>query len=164
MKDPNTFETERGHTMRLKVKMILRLVGPISALALFAVSCGGSGSSGSPTSPSTPTSASTPVGATLTITDAGVSSALLRISLNERVQVINNSSTTHEMQSSPHPTHSDCPPMNQPGVLPPGGSGFTAAFTLAGTCGFHDNLDDTNTSLQGQLLVGVDQPGGTPGY
>ena len=132
-----------------KLRSIAWLVGAVS-MAVWLDGCGSS-----PTSPSDTT---TP---TITITDAGVSPAQLRISVGDRVLIINNGQSIHELQSDEHDVHLDCPPMNQPGVLNPGGgSGFTDAFTLAGTCGFHDhrNPPPGGASFQGFVLVNVNEP------
>ena len=102
---------------------------------------GGGGDGGDPAPP------------VLTVTDAGVSPTEIRISPGERVQVVNNSSRVHQIQSNPHPIHTDCPPLNEPGRLEPGASGFTDVFTQAGNCGFHDHLDPVNASLQGLIVI-----------
>ena len=98
----------------------------------------------------------------VTITDAGVEPSELRISVGQRVQIVNNSSRVHQIQSDPHPIHTNCPPLNQPGRLAPGDSGLTAAFTEAGSCGFHDHLSPVNRSLQGRIVVGTEQTQGAP--
>ena len=140
-----------------KLRSIAWLVGAVS-LAVWLDGCGGSPASPSESTPTTPT---------LTITAAGVSPAQLQISVNQRVLIVNNDTSIHELQSNVHLTHGDCPPMNLPGLLNPGESDFTDAFTLPGTCGFHDhqNPPPGGTSFQGFVLVGVSQPGSsTPGY
>ena len=142
-----------------KLKSIAWLVGAVS-MAVWLHGCGGSSS---PTSPST----STPTTPTLTVTDTGVSPQELQISVGQQVMIVNNGASIHEIQSNMHETHGDCPPMNTPGVLNPGQSGLTGAFTLAGSCGFHDhqNPPPGNDSFQGFVLVGgaaaEDPP---PGY
>ena len=89
----------------------------------------------------------------LTITNAGVNPTEVRLSVGQRIQIVNNSSQAHELQSNPHPFHTNCPPLNQPGQLAPGASGLTAVFTQAGNCGFHDHLSPTNSTLQGQVVI-----------
>ena len=140
-----------------KLRSIAWLVGAVS-MAVWLDGCGG----GSPTSPSD----STPTTPTLTVTDTGVSPTQLQISVGQRVQIVNNGASMHELQSNPNPAHSDCPPMNTPGTLNPGQSGLTDAFTLSGTCGFHDHQTPDGASFQGFVLVGVTtpDPDSTPGY
>ncbi len=90
----------------------------------------------------------------ITITDAGVDASQLRIAVGERVEVVNSSSRPHQIQSNPHPFHTECPPLNRPGFLEPGERGFTDAFMQEGTCGFHDHLNPTVGTLQGQVDIG----------
>ncbi len=135
-----------------KLKTIAWLVGAVS-MVVWLDGCGGS------SSPTSPSGTSTPTTPTITITDAGVSTTRLQISVGERVLIVNSGASIHELQSNPNPAHDDCPPMkDKPGLLTPGGSGFTDPFTLAGTCGFHDHQNATLESFQGFILVGVDEP------
>jgi len=142
-----------------------------SGLLVLAVACGGGGgsSSGTPTSPSPPSSGSPPGGSTgaaavITITSAGLSVNEVRVEVNARVLFVNEDSRAHHIQSNPHGTHTDCPPINDVGVLAPGARRETGALARAGTCGFHDHLDFENANLHGRILVGVTEPGPTPGY
>jgi hypothetical protein len=57
------------------------------------------------------------------------------------------------MHSNPHPIHTDCPPLNEVGALPPATAGITGAFTVARSCGFHDHGQPDNTSLQGTIII-----------
>ena len=141
-----------------KFRSITWLVGAVS-MVVWLDGCGGNDS---PTSPSD----STPTTPTLTVTDTGVTPTQLQISVGQQVMIVNNGANIHELQSNPNPAHSDCPPMNTPGTLNPGQSGLTGAFTLSGTCGFHDHVNPTITGLQGFVLVGVTtpDPDSTPGY
>ena len=140
-----------------KLRSIAWLVGAVS-MVVWLDGCGGNDS---PTSPSGTTT--TP---TLTVTDTGVTPTQLQISVGQQVMIVNNGASIHELQSNPNPAHSDCPPMNTPGRLNPGQSGLTGAFTLSGTCGFHDHQNPTITGLQGFVLVAVTtpDPDSTPGY
>ncbi len=136
-----------------KLRSIAWLVGAVS-MVVWLDGCGSS-----PTSPSD----STPTTPTLTVTDTGVSPTQLRISVGDQVLIVNSGASIHELQSNVHETHLDCPPMNDPGELTPGQSGFTGVFTLSGTCGFHDHQNPTVT---GFVLVDVTtpDPDSTPGY
>ena len=141
-----------------KLRSIAWLVGAVS-MTVWLNGCDGS-------SPTTASDVSTPTIPTITITDAGVSPTELRISVDQQVLIVNNGASIHQLQSNPNPAHSDCPPMNTPGTLNPGQSGLTGTFTLSGTCGFHDHQSPLLTSLQGFVLVGVNEPdpNSTPGY
>ena len=57
------------------------------------------------------------------------------------------------MSSDDHPSHLDCPEINQAGYLRPGETRETGNFVQAQTCTFHDHLDSTNTSLNGSIVI-----------
>ena len=131
---------------------------------LGAIACGKSSNS-SPTasSPTAPSTSGPTVAATITIGANGVASPNQpQIAVGQQVRFVNNDSKAHDIRSGPHPTHTDCPPTNNVGVLQPGASGTSAAYTKAGTCSFHDNLDENNKNLQGVILVGVSEPSLAP--
>ena len=90
----------------------------------------------------------------LTITDAGVTPQELNIAIGGRVFITNESSDGHELSSNPHPIHTNCPPLNEPGFLTPGGGGLTGVFDTAETCGFHDHLNPIDQTMRGQIHVG----------
>lgn len=117
--------------------------------------CGGSSSSTGSTSPPTTTPATTPPPGTptITITASGVSPRQIEIAVGGRVAFTNNDSVPHEMSSDPHPTHEQCPPINEVAALSPGQSRQTGAFTVARTCGYHDHGQSANTSLQGTIVI-----------
>jgi PKD repeat protein len=100
-----------------------------------------------------PTPTPGPTVVTVTITNAGVSPATVQISRGSSVRFVNQSSSSHQMNSDPHPTHGNCPPLNQTPFLNPGQSGQTGAFITVGTCGYHDHLNPTNGGLQGTVQV-----------
>ena len=126
-----------------------------SAVALFAASCG--------SSPSSPSGVTVVVrdggtggtsGATITITAAGVSPKSVTVSAGQAVTFINNDNRSHEMASDPHPQHGSCPSIEGGlGSLAAGTTKVTRAFANAGTCGFHDHLDDSNAALRGTIIV-----------
>jgi len=136
------------------------------AIAVSAASCGGGDDTPSsptpapapapaptpaPTPPPTPTP--NPSTATITITSAGVAPRSVTIAVGGRVNFINNDTRVHDMSSDPHPAHTNCPPMNDAGFLQPGQSRMTGNFTTARTCGFHDHNRDTDTTLQGTIVI-----------
>jgi plastocyanin len=127
-------------------------------IALTAVACGGGGSS-TPTTPTPPSSTPPPAGgnpqtATITIgADGRVSPSTVTIAVGGRVTMINNHNVSHDMQSDPHPEHSDCPPMAQIGFLVAGQQRTSGNFNTARTCGFHDHDRETNTGLQGRIVI-----------
>jgi plastocyanin len=130
--------------------------------ALFALSsaCGGGDGGSTPTTPTPgggsppPTGGSPPTTATITIgSDGRVSPATVTIAVGGRVTFVNNHSRNHEMSSDPHPSHEDCPAMEQVGFLTPGQSKTSGNFNTARRCGFHDHNEPSTTGLQGAIIV-----------
>ena len=122
---------------------------PVLAAAVLAVACGGGGNpAGSSSSGVTGL-----VGGTITITSAGVSPRTITIRVGESVAFVNRDSIPHEIASNPHPEHTDCPPINELGTIGAGQTRTTGVFTAPRTCGFHDHIFDTNTALQGTIVI-----------
>ena len=135
----------------------------LCGLALM-VACGGGGggySSGTTPSPS-PTPGTT--GTTITITADGVSPKTIQIEVGQRVQFTNGNTRVHEINSTPHLAHTDCPPVNEVAAVNPGQSRSTGVLDRPGTCGFHDHRDPDNDRFRGTILVGVADPGQPPRY
>ena len=84
-----------------------------SVLLLLTISCLSCGSS-----PSAPTEAE----ATITISPAGISPKEVRIDAWGQVKFVNNDSEPHSIVSDPVDLHSQCPQLNQIGILQPGDS------------------------------------------
>jgi plastocyanin len=94
-----------------------------------------------------------PGGTTITITTSGVSPQSLTVSPGTRVSFVNNDTRIHEMNSDPHPTHGDCPEIDQVGFLAPGQSKQTGNLNTVRSCGYHDHNNPSATSLQGTILI-----------
>ena len=132
-----------------------RLIGSLIAFGLVA-GCGSS-------SPSSPSGVTIIVrdggvggvsGATVTITAAGVNLRNVNVPVGQTVTFINNDSRAHEMASDPHPQHGSCPSMEAGlGTIGAGQTKVTHMFANAGTCGYHDHLDDGNANLRGTITV-----------
>ena len=120
-------------------------------LVLAAAGCGGGDSSPTPTSPTPAPGGSS--GATITITSSGVSPRAVTVSVGSRVTFVNNDSRPHEMNSDPHPDHTDCPAINDVGFLQPGQSRQTGNLNTPRTCRYHDHNRDSDTSLQGSITI-----------
>jgi plastocyanin len=121
---------------------------------ITATACGGGGGGSSSGGGGTPTSPTpTPGGATITITASGVSPKSVTISAGSRVTFVNNDTRVHDMASDPHPEHTACPAINDVGFLQPNASRTTGNLTTARTCGFHDHNRDSDTSLQGSIVI-----------
>jgi plastocyanin len=130
--------------------MTLRIAATtgIAALLAAAMACGGS----SPTSPGGGGSGPGPVGATITIAPGGVTPGTVTISTGQSVMVVNNDARSHTISSDPHPSHTNCPPINI-GTLATGQSRTSNAFASAQTCTYHDHDDPENESWRGTVRV-----------
>ena len=116
-----------------------------SAGILATCACGSSSS----TSPSPGPSA-----ATITISNNAVSPKNVTVTRGSQVLFVNNDSRPHNMASDPHPDHTDCPEINQVGVLNPGQSRQTGNMTTnRAVCGFHDHDNPTVVGLQGSITI-----------
>jgi plastocyanin len=138
-----------------------RILVAASVAALFVMpACGGS----SPTSPGGGGGGSSPVvrstgsvgtvGATITIgANNAVSPTQVTVAVGQSVTFTNNSSSSHEMESDPHPAHTDCPSIANVGLLQPGQSKTTFGFANTGSCGYHDHNNPDISGLKGRIVV-----------
>jgi plastocyanin len=70
-----------------------------------------------------------------------------------QVTFTNQDSLDHEIDSDPHPEHSDCPEINQVDYLTPGQSRQTGNLNIARTCGFHDHMHPDQASMKGRIVI-----------
>jgi plastocyanin len=122
-------------------------------VAVLTAACGGDSSSPSSPTPTPPPSGPPTATTTITITASGVSPQSITVSPGSRVTFVNNDSRTHEMNSDPHPVHSDCPEINAVSFLAVGQSKQTDPLNTVRTCGYHDHNQPTTTSLQGTIRI-----------
>lgn len=122
-----------------------------AALAAAVVACGGSSSS----SPNNPSGGCTPSSNpnTIVIQNNQVCPSAITVARGNQVTMINNDTRTHEMDSDPHPEHTQCPELNQIDFLNPGQSRTSGNLNTARTCGFHDHQNPSTRSLQGTITV-----------
>jgi plastocyanin len=121
-------------------------VRSLAALAALNTACGGS------TAPSTPTATDNPN--QMVISAAGVlTPSEITVTAGSRVLFINNHAQPHQIASDPHPDHTDCPEINQVGVLAPGQRRETGNLVTVRTCGLHDHLNPDNASLHGRIII-----------
>jgi plastocyanin len=127
--------------------MSIRFVIP-ALVATIAMSCGGN----SPTTPGggnpTPT-----VTNTITITAQGASPQHIQITQGTRVLFVNNDTRDHNMASDAHPSHTDCPELNQVGLLKPAQQGESGNMNTVRTCGFHDHDNPLVPNLTGTITI-----------
>ena len=114
---------------------------PPATTTTTTITSGGGGGGGSST------------GTTITITGSGVSPKTLTVARGTQVTFTNNDSVSHQMESDPHPTHTDCPEINNVGFLSPGQTKITGNLNTPRTCGYHDHNRNTDTSLQGTIVI-----------
>jgi hypothetical protein len=130
-------------------------VGFIAAcgLALIVGACGDSNGNG----PSPVTPPTTPPGAvstqTITIANNVATPKDIIVPRGSVVTFVNNDSRTHDMESNPHPEHTDCPALAQVGFLSPGQSRPSGNLNTARICGYHDHGLAEVTGLQGSITV-----------
>jgi hypothetical protein len=122
----------------------------VFSIALMAVSCGGDSS---PTQPTPPGGGGGNQTATITITANGADQRALTIQPGMRVIFVNNDSRPHEMNSDPHPSHEDCPELNQVGFLNPGQQRESGNLVFTRTCGFHDHANPGTQALRGTVTI-----------
>jgi hypothetical protein len=126
----------------------------VAAAIALAAACGGSSSpsSGGSTAPSgSCTPSSSP--ATLVIQNNTICPSALTVSRGTQITVLNSDSRPHEMNSDPHPEHTDCPELNQIGHLETGQSRQSGNLNTARTCGMHDHLAPDTASLRATITI-----------
>jgi plastocyanin len=74
------------------------------------------------------------------------------VAVGSRVTFVNNDSQPHDMNSNPHPEHTDCPALNI-GFIAAAAQGVSQNLTTARTCGFHDHNQPSNASLIGVIRI-----------
>ena len=118
---------------------------------VIAISCGGSSSPAS-TSPSggcTPSSSPN----TLVIQNNTICPSTLTVPRGTQITILNSDSRDHQMNSDPHPEHTDCPELNQVGFLNPGQSRPSGNLNTAGKCGIHDHDAPLTASLKATITI-----------
>jgi plastocyanin len=129
---------------------LARLLSIAAVAAGVAVACGKS--SGTAPSP-TVTCSSLPNATTILILNNAVCPQTLTVARGTRVTFFNNDTRAHEMNSDPHPEHTDCPELNQVGHLESGQQRDSGNLNVARRCGFHDHINDQNRALQGSITI-----------
>ena len=106
-------------------------------------------------SPTVPSAGDTPQVQTntITITANGANPRNIQIAAGTRVLFVNDDSRSHNMTSDPHPSHTDCPDINQAGFLAPGQRRETGNLVVVRTCGFHDHDMPGQANLTGQIVI-----------
>ena len=102
-----------------------------------------------------PTGACTPSNSpnTIVIQNNQVCPTTITVARGSQVTMINNDSRVHEMDSDPHPEHTQCPELNQIDFLNPGQSRSSGNLNTARSCGFHDHSNPDAASLKGTIVI-----------
>jgi plastocyanin len=112
---------------------------------------------GSSSSPGTtgPSGACTPSAnpATFVIQNNTICPSALTVSRGTQVTILNSDSRTHEMDSDPHPEHTDCPELNSIGFLNPGQSRQSGNLNIARKCGLHDHSAPDIATLKATITI-----------
>jgi plastocyanin len=137
----------------MKVTPTLDVIALVASLVFLGglAACGGNPNSPTPGGGGN----SGGIDATVTITANGVSDSQPRINVGSRIRFTNNDSRVHQIFTTPHGTHTDCPALNEIGLLQPGQSRDSGVLNDRRGCGFHDHTDPDNNSFRGQVLVGI---------
>jgi hypothetical protein len=118
------------------------------------VGCGGSSSSPGTTT-TTPSVGCTPSSSpnTLVIQNNAICPQALTVTRGTQITVLNSDSRAHEMDSDPHPEHTDCPELNQIGHLEPSQSRQSGNLNTARKCGMHDHMNPDITALRATITI-----------
>jgi hypothetical protein len=124
-----------------------------AALACGLALAGACGSDSS--SPAGPTGGCTPStnANTLVIQNNTICPQTITVSRGSQLTILNSDSRNHEMDSDPHPEHTDCPELNQIGFLSPGQSRVSGNLNTARKCGMHDHTSPDTASLKATITI-----------
>ena len=132
--------------------MSIRWIGAAALAAVVAgvpAACGGSSTPNGPTGACTPSTNPN----TIVIQSGQVCPKTLTVARGSQVTMTNNDSRTHEMDSDPHPEHTQCVELNQIDLLNSGQSRSSGNLNTARTCGFHDHMAPDNAALKGTITI-----------
>ena len=122
----------------------------IAATVALVMACGSSTSnSTSPSGSCTPSSSP----ATFVLMNNTVCPTTMTVPRGTQITISNQDSRTHEMDSDPHPEHTDCPELNQIDFLNPGQARQSGNLNIARNCGFHDHGNPDNAAIKGSVTI-----------
>ena len=130
----------------------IAILGAVISSALFLSACNLYKTSGGETGGTGETAAqkeTAPVsGNLITYTDSGFSPAQVSVKVGDTVTFKNDSATSVQVNSSPHPAHTQFPELNVGSIA--AGESKSVTFTTAGTKKYHNHL---NPSQNGTIVV-----------
>jgi plastocyanin len=118
----------------------------ICSILLFVAACGGGG--GPSTAPDS--ASSEPI---VNVTARGFEPPNVAVAVGGRVRFQNFDDRPHSIASNPIDTHTDCPWINEVGLLVPGQVKTTGRFPEARTCNYHDELSEVTQLLTGSITI-----------
>jgi hypothetical protein len=133
--------------MMMRRNLAWAVVSATLAAAVWA--CGGSSNPNEPTGTCTPS----PNPNTIVIQGNQVCPRTLTVARGSQLIMINNDTRVHEMDSDPHPEHTQCPELNQIDFLNPGQQRSSGNLNTVRTCGFHDHTNPDNGNLKGTVTI-----------
>jgi hypothetical protein len=90
---------------------------------------------------------------TLVIQNNAICPQAITISRGGQLTILNQDSRSHDMTSDPHPSHTDCPELNQIGFLNSNQQRQSANLNTARSCGMHDHSDPDRSSLKATITI-----------
>jgi hypothetical protein len=133
------------------MQTVSRLVrGAAATIALAAAfSCDGGSSSTGPSGSCTPSSNPN----TLVIMNNTICPQSITVARGSQLTITNQDNSAHEMNSDPHPEHTDCPELNQIGHLEPGQTRSSGNLNTARQCGMHDHVNPDRAALKATIAI-----------
>jgi len=125
---------------------------PTSSLAASVSLSPAASVSPKPPGTSSPSVSPTPRTHTIRITNNGLSSNNLTISVGDTVTFINEDQDPHQPASGPHPIHNICPGFDAGRGLAQNDK-YSFTFRDAKTCPFHDHLNPFDSNYKGSIVV-----------
>ena len=82
-----------------------------------------------------------------------ISPQTITVTRGSQLTIVNSDSRSHQMESDPHPEHTDCPELNQIGFLNPGQSKQSGNLNTARRCGMHDHNSPDTAALKVTITI-----------
>lgn len=125
-------------------RSIIFIAAVVVVVGVVAVVLMGQHSAGSPGQASSSNNTNQPAAATITYSSSGFSPALTTVKAGDAVAFVNKDNTEIQVDSNPHPVHTDDTDLNV-GPIEPGAT-KTVTVTKKGTFGFHNHLEPSDTA------------------
>ena len=90
---------------------------------------------------------------TLVIQNNTICPSTLTVPRGTQITILNSDPRDHQMNSDPHPEHTDCPELNQIGFLTTNQSRQSGNLNIARKCGMHDHNAPDTASLKATITI-----------